>query len=64
MHLLAFIQNFAANVFWFLVVVGVLVFLHESGHFLTAKFFGMKVDVFSFGFGKLLNRGFVVRHGL
>ena len=53
-HVLTFVHNFAANVFWFLVVVGVLVFLHESGHFLTAKLFGMKVDVFSFGFGKRL----------
>jgi regulator of sigma E protease len=34
----------------FIVVLGVLVFIHELGHHLAAKIFGMKVDVFSLGF--------------
>lgn len=34
----------------FVVVLGVLVFIHELGHFLAAKIFGMKVDAFSLGF--------------
>ncbi len=34
----------------FLVVLGVLVFIHELGHHLAAKLFGMKVDAFSLGF--------------
>ena len=34
----------------FIVVLGVLVFIHELGHHLAAKIFGMKVDAFSLGF--------------
>lgn len=34
----------------FIVVLGVLVFIHELGHHLAAKLFGMKVDAFSLGF--------------
>jgi regulator of sigma E protease len=35
----------------FLVVVGVAVAFHELGHFLAAKLLGVKVEVFSLGFG-------------
>jgi len=35
----------------FLVLVGVLVWFHELGHFLMAKLFKVKVEVFSVGFG-------------
>ncbi len=41
---------FVLNIFYFLVVIGVLVLVHELGHFLAAKFFGMRVDRFSVGF--------------
>jgi regulator of sigma E protease len=34
----------------FIVVLGILVFIHELGHYLAAKIFGMKVDAFSLGF--------------
>lgn len=34
----------------FVFVLGVLVFIHELGHFLTAKWVGVKVHVFSLGF--------------
>lgn len=34
----------------FIVVLGILVFFHEFGHYLAAKIFGMKVDAFSLGF--------------
>ncbi len=34
----------------FILILGVLVFIHELGHHLTAKMFGMKVDAFSLGF--------------
>lgn len=34
----------------FLIVLGILVFIHELGHHLAAKLFGMKVDAFSLGF--------------
>jgi regulator of sigma E protease len=36
----------------FLVVVGVVVTVHEFGHFLAAKALGTKIDQFSIGFGK------------
>ncbi|MCA0446166.1 MAG: RIP metalloprotease RseP [Bacteroidetes bacterium] len=39
------------SIFYFIVVIGVLVFVHELGHFLAAKGFGMRVDVFSLGMG-------------
>lgn len=35
-----------------LITLSVLVFFHELGHFLVARFFGVQVDVFSVGFGK------------
>jgi len=37
-----------------LLVLSVLIFFHELGHFTAARFFGVKVDVFSIGFGKKL----------
>jgi len=36
----------------FLFVITLVVFFHELGHFLMARLFGVKVDVFSVGFGK------------
>lgn len=36
----------------FLLVLSVLVFIHELGHFLAARSFGVTVHVFSIGFGK------------
>jgi regulator of sigma E protease len=38
----------------FVVVLGIIIFVHEFGHLITAKAFGMRVFVFSFGFGKRL----------
>ena len=38
----------------FVVLLGILVFVHELGHFLVAKFVGVKVEEFSLGFGKEL----------
>ena len=39
------------EVVYFIVLVGVLIFVHELGHFVWAKFFGVKVLKFSLGFG-------------
>lgn len=36
------------------ILLGGLIFFHELGHYLVAKFFGVKVEVFSLGFGKKL----------
>jgi regulator of sigma E protease len=38
----------------FLIVFGILVFVHEFGHFFMAKLVGIRVEVFSFGYGKRL----------
>tara|TARA_B100001063_G_C16675140_1_gene508635 strand:+ start:30 stop:1085 length:1056 start_codon:yes stop_codon:yes gene_type:complete len=38
----------------FLLVLSFLVFFHELGHFVAARYFGVKVHVFSIGFGKQL----------
>jgi len=37
-----------------IIVLSVLIFFHELGHFTAARFFGVQVDVFSIGFGKKL----------
>lgn len=39
-----------AYVFWVGLALGILVFIHELGHFLAAKLFGMRVEQFSIGF--------------
>lgn len=36
------------------LVLGFMIFIHELGHFLAAKYFGVRVLVFSLGFGKRL----------
>src|SRR5579872_1072477 len=38
----------------FIILLGVLIFVHELGHFMVAKFFGVRVEVFSLGFGRKL----------
>jgi regulator of sigma E protease len=40
------------TLFWFIIIITPIVFIHELGHFLFARLFGVKVDVFSIGFGK------------
>ncbi len=39
-----------------LMALSVLVFFHELGHYLVARFFGVKIEMFSIGFGKVLAR--------
>jgi regulator of sigma E protease len=46
-----------ANLFWFIVLIGILIFAHESGHFLFAKLFRVKVLTFSLGFGTPIRLG-------
>jgi len=33
------------------VVLGIMIFVHEWGHFIAAKLSGVRVEVFSLGFG-------------
>lgn len=44
-------MEFLSSVFYFVIVIGVLVFIHELGHFLAAKACGMRADVFAIGMG-------------
>ncbi len=53
-------NDIAYNIFAFVIGLGFLIFIHEAGHFFVAKLFGVRVLVFSFGFGKRL---FGFRHG-
>ena len=41
-------------VIYFAITIGILVFIHEFGHFAAAKLSGMRADVFAIGFGKRL----------
>ena len=36
----------------FILIIGPLVFIHELGHFAVARFFGIRVEAFSIGFGR------------
>src|SRR5690606_23875152 len=38
----------------FILVIGIMIFVHELGHHLMAKYLGIKVNVFSLGFGPRL----------
>ncbi len=45
------------NLFYFLIAIIIIVFVHEMGHFLVARWCGVKVSDFSIGFGpKLVSR--------
>ncbi|MGB3809531.1 MAG: RIP metalloprotease RseP [Parvibaculum sp.] len=56
MDLLAGIGGFGVSLWGYLIpflfVLTVVVFFHELGHFLVARMCGVKVDVFSIGFGR------------
>ncbi|MFH1653703.1 MAG: RIP metalloprotease RseP [Pseudomonadota bacterium] len=42
------------TIIYFVIVLGILIFIHELGHFLAAKRAGIKVEEFSLGFGPKL----------
>ncbi len=48
------LSSFLLNIWWLLVLVGVMILIHELGHFWAARAFDVKVEVFSFGFGPRL----------
>ena len=47
---MASLMNFAQHVIPFLIVLTVLVFVHELGHYLIARYNQVKIEVFSIGF--------------
>ncbi len=42
------------NIWWVLVLIGVMIMIHELGHYWAARWFDVKVETFSFGFGPRL----------
>jgi len=46
----------------FVLVLGVVVFVHESGHFWVGRLFGTRIEAFSIGFGRAIAR-WKDRHG-
>jgi regulator of sigma E protease len=42
--------TFVATILEFIIAFGLLLFLHEFGHFITARLFGIEVEEFGFGF--------------
>lgn len=51
---------FIENVLWYLILIGVMIMIHEFGHYWAAVFFDVRVETFSLGFGPRL---FGVRRG-
>ena len=45
-------MNFLIYIFSFLILISIIVFVHELGHFLFARLFGVRVLDFSIGFGR------------
>ncbi|WP_298629120.1 M50 family metallopeptidase [uncultured Thermus sp.] len=42
------------SLIWFLIIIGVSIFVHELGHYLAARVQGVRVKAFSLGFGPIL----------
>jgi regulator of sigma E protease len=42
------------NIWWLLVLIGVMIMIHELGHYWAARIFDVRIDTFSFGFGPRL----------
>lgn len=47
-------MNLLTTILLFVIVIGILVAIHEFGHFIAARISGMRVDVFAIGMGKRL----------
>lgn len=50
--LFSFLQQGAVYVIACVILLGMLIFIHELGHFLVARWCGVRVEVFSLGFGR------------
>lgn len=48
------ILNIMHYIIPFIILLGILVFVHEFGHFMVARITGVEVSAFSIGFGKVL----------
>ncbi len=54
MHLIETLPSLARSAIAPLVALGILVFIHELGHYLAARWCGVHVEAFSIGFGRAI----------
>ena len=47
-------STFFSPLFWYIITIGILVTIHEWGHFIVARWCGVHVQRFSIGFGRTL----------
>src|SRR5437868_12930243 len=47
-------NQFFISLFYFVIVIGFMVLIHEFGHYAVAKLLGVRVEQFAIGFGKRL----------
>ncbi|WP_415061708.1 RIP metalloprotease RseP [Bdellovibrio sp.] len=52
MDIFSYLHQGLSAIIPFVVLLGILIFVHELGHFLVARWCGVRVEVFSLGFGK------------
>ena len=45
------LRQFLESALSFILIISIIVFIHEGGHYLVAKWSGVKIDTFSLGFG-------------
>jgi regulator of sigma E protease len=60
--LMEFFTQPLSAIFFFVILISIVVFLHELGHYVAARLVGVKVETFSIGFGHELF-GFDDKHG-
>src|SRR6185312_10218500 len=47
-------NQFFISLFYFVIVIGFMILIHEFGHYAVAKLLGVRVEQFAIGFGKRL----------
>ena len=52
MQIINWVMGFGQTIFWAVLVLGLLIFIHELGHHLVAKWLKIGVSTFSLGFGR------------
>ena len=52
MQIISWAMGFGQTIFWAVLVLGLLIFIHELGHHLVAKWLKIGVSTFSLGFGR------------
>lgn len=44
-------MGIVTSLFWFIILIGILILVHEFGHFIAARLTGTRADIFSIGMG-------------